>query len=701
MRIRCLMSPRPLPLPTASSFEQRRPPATVARIKYDGTVQTEGFTAGSSGVQTGGNITGVYSPDGSRFYVSGFNGVSYFSSFTPSAALVAASATIDSTSFTVTGLELDSNNLALVGVQYGNPPNLDGQFVGLPKANTVGVANSTLTESSAGAGTTVTVTTTAANGLATGATVTIAGASVTGYNGTFPVTVTSSTTFTYTATTSGLANATGGTASEVLTLPGLPSTDTAQQFPIDVYFTHLNGTGAPAGVNTMYLSDDGPSFASGEITKWALVGGSWTLVDKITAGTGNAAVSFYWLNGLTDGSGNVTLYATYGQGGNANAGPGDLYSIIDQNGWNAPLGTGGTHSDALTTVASVGSTSNETFRGVASTPIAESTLIVDNGPTPSPLGTSVSFTVTVTGGQIATGGTVTLEDAANNNNVVGTGTLTNGTVTIPTTSLALGTDKIFAIYAGDTFHQSSQSSTVTHTVTPVSPDLLVTLVGTGRNLGFEWDSHVPAGLYENRHPGVGKHRYPADDGYQQGSYRRRDHHNGRLHHRRRRWPQCQHCRVPGCGRHQHLCGGPRGRRGRPELPDRLTPRPKCRPPPVPCGWRFPADGLGFWVATSTGVRYVPFGNAAATASTQVSAEATSPTAVGISVDGTTTGQLFGSAGAGAQSNGVPALDSPFTVGSGLPIDAGQGIAVSPSFPTARDAFQQFFPPPTNLRNQQP
>ena len=106
-----------------------------------------------------------------------------------------------------------------------------------------------------------------------------------------------------------------------------------------------------------------------------------------------------------------------------------------------------------------------------------------------------------------------------------------------------------------------------------------------------------------------------------------------------------------------------------------------------------ADGLGFWVATSTGVRYVPFGNAATAASTLISSEATSPTAVGISVDGTSSGQLFASAGAGAQSNGVPALDSPFTVGSGLPTNAGQTIAVSPSFPTARDAFNNF--PTTN------
>src|SRR5262249_19080955 len=66
----------------------------------------------------------------------------------------------------------------------------------------------TLTES----GTTVTVTTSTAPTLVVGNQVQIAGASVGGYNGTFTVTGVSGNTFTYTAATSGLASATGGTA---------------------------------------------------------------------------------------------------------------------------------------------------------------------------------------------------------------------------------------------------------------------------------------------------------------------------------------------------------------------------------------------------------------------------------------------------------------------------------------------------------
>jgi hypothetical protein len=285
------LNPATAPLLHTASTTSR----AVARIKYDGTIQTIGFVAGTSGVQTGGNINGVYSPDGNRFYVSGFNGVSYFSSFTPSAALQNATATITTTSVTVDGLENAGGNLALVNSAATNP-NPVQQYTGFPSAAATPASLPGVT---------------------------------------------------------GAADTAGGQASS---------------FTVDAFFTHLNGTGAPAGINTMYLSDDGPSFANGAITKWALVSGTWQVVDHVTAGSGNSAVSFYWLDGKTDGSGNVTLYVTYGQGG-VNAPMGALYAIADSNGYNAPIGTGGTHSDAVSTVSSVSNTSNEDFRGVAFAPL--------------------------------------------------------------------------------------------------------------------------------------------------------------------------------------------------------------------------------------------------------------------------------------------------------------------------------------------
>jgi large repetitive protein len=371
----------------------------VARVKFDGMVQTIGFTAGSSGVQTGGNINGVYSPDGNKFYVSGFNGIKYFSSFTPSAALQAGTATIDSASITVAGLENDGGNLALVNSAATNN-NPVQQYTGFPT-----------TSGSAG--------------------------NLTGVTG---------------------ANATAG---------GQAST-----FTIDAYFTHLNGSGAPAGINTFYLSDDGPSFAHGAITKWALVSGTWTAVDHITAGTNNTATSFYWLAGITDGSGNVTLNATYGNGGNGLTGPGFLYSISDTNGWDAPIGTGGTHSDDVSTVASVSSTSNEVFRGVvALTPQAQTVTLTDNGPNPSTDAQSITLSVTVTSPASYAGptGTVTLEDASNGNAVVPTtgNTLANGTATLTVAAGALSagsTHNLFVVYNGDTYHQSQNSNSVSQSV---------------------------------------------------------------------------------------------------------------------------------------------------------------------------------------------------------------------------------------------
>jgi hypothetical protein len=144
----------------------------------------------------------------------------------------------------------------------------------------------------------------------------------------------------------------------------------ASTFYIDAYFTHLDNVGhtAPAGINTFYLSDDGPGFAHGAITKWALVGSTWTAVDHITA-NGTTPPTFYYMAGTTlfegagsDPKGAVTLDVTYGNGGNGDTGPGQLYSITDTSGYNAAGLTLGTE------IAHVGATSNMVYRGVATFP---------------------------------------------------------------------------------------------------------------------------------------------------------------------------------------------------------------------------------------------------------------------------------------------------------------------------------------------
>ena len=72
---------------TLQSVSSVNVPRSIARIGADGSVVTEAFLAGSGNVLTGGIINGVASPDGTQFYLSGFNGIDYFSTLTQSATL--------------------------------------------------------------------------------------------------------------------------------------------------------------------------------------------------------------------------------------------------------------------------------------------------------------------------------------------------------------------------------------------------------------------------------------------------------------------------------------------------------------------------------------------------------------------------------------------------------------------------------------
>ena len=83
-------------------------------------------------------------------------------------------------------------------------------FGTLPTCNIMNIASS---DGATESGTTVTITTNAAHGFKVGQNAMISGVGVSGYNGTFPiVSVPTTTTFTYTATASGLADSGGGTA---------------------------------------------------------------------------------------------------------------------------------------------------------------------------------------------------------------------------------------------------------------------------------------------------------------------------------------------------------------------------------------------------------------------------------------------------------------------------------------------------------
>jgi hypothetical protein len=271
---------------------------SVARIDLSGNVQDVAISATNSGSGFG-NFNAVFSVDGNKYYTAGNGGVRYFANWTPSAGLQTPTASMTSPTGTTTALENDGGNLAVIGPPgFGN----DGPQV---------------------------------------------------YSG-FPTTA------------SSVSNLTGFSDANA-TAGGQAST-----FYIDAYFTHLDNAGhtAPAGINTFYLSDDGTGFSKGAITKWSLVGSTWTVVDHITAnGTFPNLVTPYYLSGVTafEGTGGsalgaVTLNVTYGNGGNADTGPGQLWTITDTTGYVTVATSGLTLG---TQVAHVGTTSNMVYRGVA------------------------------------------------------------------------------------------------------------------------------------------------------------------------------------------------------------------------------------------------------------------------------------------------------------------------------------------------
>ncbi|MGH9763217.1 MAG: beta strand repeat-containing protein, partial [Blastocatellia bacterium] len=105
-----------------------------------------------------------------------------------------------------TGATSNTATLTVVG-----PPTIAKEFI---STQAIAASPTGATES----GSTVTITTTAAHGFVTGETVVIAGVGVAGYNGTFTIaSVPTTTTFTYTDGTSGLASSGGGTATATLT----------------------------------------------------------------------------------------------------------------------------------------------------------------------------------------------------------------------------------------------------------------------------------------------------------------------------------------------------------------------------------------------------------------------------------------------------------------------------------------------------
>jgi hypothetical protein len=134
------------------------------------------------------------------------------------------------------------------------------------------------------------------------------------------------------------------TAGQTITnVPGFPTGGS----PYGFFFADLDA-GTP-GVDVLYVADD-----SSGLTKYSLVGGTWTA--NGTVGTGTDA--YRGLTGVVTGS-TVVLYSTR-RGGSTAAGGGELVTLTDAS------GLGGAFAPAPAVLATAAA--NRSFRGVALAP---------------------------------------------------------------------------------------------------------------------------------------------------------------------------------------------------------------------------------------------------------------------------------------------------------------------------------------------
>jgi hypothetical protein len=107
--------------------------------------------------------------------------------------------------------------------------------------------------------------------------------------------------------------------------------------------------------------------------------------------------------------------------------------------------------------------------------------VLTSAPNPSNFGNPVTFTATVTssGGAVATG----VVDILDGGTQIGTATLTGGTGTFTTSSLALGSHTISAAYQGDAHNRPSTSAPITQVVIQVKTSTILSAVPNPVNAG--------------------------------------------------------------------------------------------------------------------------------------------------------------------------------------------------------------------------
>jgi uncharacterized repeat protein (TIGR03803 family) len=145
-----------------------------------------------------------------------------------------------------------------------------------------------------------------------------------------------------------------------------------------------------------------------------------------------------------------------------------LTTLVSFDGPNAPVPSSslalGAAGDLYGSIAIGGPHLNGTVFEL--TPNTSLSIKLTGGTNPSPTNAQLTYTATITGG-VPDGQSVLLEDASDNDAIIATGVLTDGsaTLTVLANTLSVGTHDLIAVYGGDANHATSVSVPFTQLLT--------------------------------------------------------------------------------------------------------------------------------------------------------------------------------------------------------------------------------------------
>jgi len=131
---------------------------------------------------------------------------------------------------------------------------------------------------------------------------------------------------------------------------------------------------------------------------------------------------------------------------------------------------------------------------------ANSNVTLTSSLNPAVSGQAVTFTATVT--PSAATGTVQFKDSAN---VLGTATVSAGAAAFQTSTLAVGSHSITAVYSGDSNYNTSTSSGLTQTITappPGAPSNLTATAASSSQINLSWTASPTSGVTYNVYSGA-------------------------------------------------------------------------------------------------------------------------------------------------------------------------------------------------------